>query len=168
MPSFSASRADCAACPASPQSPWPMRSRRFAAGVPFMYSSIAVDGRPQPGQGPGGMVNERHITPQYFAALAIQMLHGRAFAASDMDSKQGVAILSERLARRLFSGRDAIGHTVKPTGWPKTYTVVGVAANVKNAGLTAEDAPEMYVPFDSAQGTSRFVSAVVRSTAAPA
>ena len=139
----------------------------LAAGVPFMYSSIAVDGRLLPGQGPGGMVNERHITPQYFTAFGIQMLHGRPFAASEMDSKQGVTILSERLARRLFPAQDAIGHTVKPTGWPKTYTVVGVAANVKNAGLIAEDAPEMYVPFDSAQGTSRFVSAVVRSSASP-
>ena len=84
-----------------------------------------------------------------------------------MDSTQGVAILSERLARRLFPAQDAIGHTVKPTGWPKTYTVVGVTANVKNAGLLAEDAPEMYLPFDSAQGTSRFVSALVRSAASP-
>jgi predicted permease len=137
----------------------------LAAGVPFMYSSIAVDGRPQLGQGPGGMVNERHITPQYFAAFGIPILQGRPFAASEMDSTQGAAILSERLARRLFPSEDAIGHTVKPTGWPKTYTVVGVAANVKNAGLIAEDAPEMYVPFDSAQGTSRFVSAIVRSAA---
>ena len=56
---------------------------------------------------------------------------------------------------------------MKPTGWPKTYTVIGVAANVKNAGLIAEDAPEMYLPFDSPQGTSRFVSAVVRSAATP-
>jgi len=139
----------------------------LAASVSFMYSSIAVDGRPLTGQGPGGMVSERHITPEYFAAFGIQMLHGRPFAASEMDSKQGVAILSDRLARRLFPAQDAIGHNVKPTGWPKTYTIVGVAANVKNAGLVAEDAPEMYVPFDSAQGTSRFVSAVVRSAASP-
>jgi predicted permease len=139
----------------------------LAAGMPFMYSSIAVDGRPQSGQGTGGMVNERHITPQYFTVFGIQMLHGRPFTQSEMDSKQGVAILSERLARRLFSGQDPIGHTVKPTGWPKTYTVVGVAANVKNAGLTAEDAPEMYIPFDSIQGAPRFVSAVVRCTASP-
>jgi predicted permease len=139
----------------------------LAAGQPFMYASIAVDGRRLPDQGPGGQVNERHITPQYFAALGIPLLRGRPFAPSDMDSAQGVAILSDRLARRLFPEQDAIGHTVKPTGWPKTYTVVGVAANAKNAGLLAEDAPEMYLPFDSAQGTSRFVSAVVRAAANP-
>jgi predicted permease len=139
----------------------------LAAGLPFMLGSIGVDGQRPNGQGAGGMVNERHITPQYFQALGIQMLRGRPFAPADMDSTQGAAILSERLARRLFPAQDAIGHTVKPTGWPKTYSVVGVAANVKNAGLLAEDAPEMYLPFDSAQGTSRFVTALVRSAASP-
>jgi len=44
---------------------------------------------------------------------------------------------------------------------------VGVAADVKNDGLTAEDAPEAYLPYDSTQGAPRFVSAVVRSTAKP-
>ena len=139
----------------------------LAAGLPFMFGSISVDGQKPSGQGPGGMVTERHITPEYFQALDIRMLRGRAFAAADMDSPQGDVILSERLARRLFPAQDPLGHTVKPTGWPKTYTVVGVAANVKNAGLTAEDAPEMYLPFDRAQGTSRFVTAIVRSTAGP-
>jgi hypothetical protein len=45
--------------------------------------------------------------------------------------------------------------------------VAGVAADVKNAGLMAEDAPELYLPYDNAQGAPRFVSAVVRTTAKP-
>lgn len=138
----------------------------LAPGTPFMYSSIAVDGRPLPGGEPGGMVNERHITPEYFRTLGIPMLRGRPFAPAEQNSAEGVAILSDRLARRLFPNGDPLGHTVKPRGWPKTYKVVGVAANVKNAGLIPEDAAEMYLPFDAAQGTSRFVSVVVRSTAA--
>jgi predicted permease len=139
----------------------------LAAGTPFMYASISVDGQPMRGQNSGGMVNERHVNAQYFQALGVPIWRGRPFTPSDMDSAEGVAILSERLARRLFPAQDPIGHTVKPLGWPKTYTVVGVAANVKNSGLTAEDVPEMYLPFDSAQGNSRFVSAVVRSAASP-
>lgn len=140
----------------------------LATNTPFMYSSIAIDGRPLPGRVPGGMVNVRHVTPEYFRALGIRLLRGRTFDASEMNAAGGFAILSERLALRLFAKKDPIGHTVKPAGWPKTYTVVGVAANVKNAGLTAKDAPELYIPYDSAQGASRFVSAIVRSTAPPA
>src|SRR5581483_10220750 len=85
----------------------------LAAGIGIMYGSISVDGRP-PAPGPGGNVTLRHITPDYFRALAIPLKHGRAYAASDMDSAPGVVILSERLARRLFPGQDAIGHSIKP------------------------------------------------------
>ncbi|HEX8984003.1 MAG TPA: ABC transporter permease, partial [Bryobacteraceae bacterium] len=139
----------------------------LAAGFPFMYGSISVDGRPPAGGGPGGMVHERHITPDYFRTLGIQFLRGRHFSQADMNSAAGLAILSDRLARRLFPNQDPLGHTIKPAGWPKTYTVIGVAANVKNAGLVAEDAPEMYLPFDNAQGAPQFVSAVVRSSSKP-
>ncbi|HVX65851.1 MAG TPA: ABC transporter permease, partial [Bryobacteraceae bacterium] len=137
------------------------------AGAPFMYGSIAVDGRPLPAGNPGGMVNERHVTPDYFRALGIQLLAGRPFSRADMNSAAGVTILSDRLARRLFPGVDPVGHTLRPAGWPKTYTVVGVAANVKNAGLLAGDALELYFPFDAGEQSPRFVSAVVRSRADP-
>jgi len=140
----------------------------LAAGIGVMYGSISVDGRPPSGQGPGGTVSLRHITPDYFRAVGIRLLRGRPFASADMDSAEGIVILSDRLARRLFPHDDPVGHSIKPVGWPKTYTVAGVAADAKNAGLMAEDAPELYLPYDRAQGAPRFVSAVVRSTAKPA
>jgi len=140
----------------------------LTAGIGIMYGSIGVDGRPPSGQGRGGNVNLRHITPGYFRALGIELVRGRPFVAAEIDSAQGTVILSDRLARRLFPNQDPIGHSVTPVGFPKAYTVVGVAADVKNAGLTAEDAPEMYFPYDSTRSAPRFVSAVVRSAAKPA
>jgi predicted permease len=133
----------------------------LTAGIGIMYGSISVDGHPPSSQGPGGNVNLRHITPDYFRALGIELLHGRSFTAD------GGVILSERLAKRLFPDQDPIGHAVQPKGFPNPYTVVGVAADVKDAGLTAEDAPEMYRPYDAQRGAPRFVSAVVRTTAKP-
>jgi putative ABC transport system permease protein len=139
----------------------------LTAGIGVMYRSISVDGRPPSNQGPGGTVDLRHITPEYFRALGIPLLRGRSFVQADMNSAAGVAILSERLERRLFPDEDAVGHSIKPAGWPRAYAIVGVAADVKNDGLTAEDAPELYLPYDSTQGAPRFVSAVVRSEAKP-
>ncbi|HTQ54477.1 MAG TPA: ABC transporter permease [Bryobacteraceae bacterium] len=136
------------------------------AGMGVMYGSISVDGRP-PAQGPGGNVSLRHITPDYFRALGIRLLRGRPFRPDEMDSTAGAVILSERLAQRLLPNQDPTGHSIQPRGWRKTYAIVGVAADVKNAGLTTEDDPEMYVPYDSVQGVPRFVSAVVRSAAKP-
>ena len=136
----------------------------LGAGSPFMYGSIAVDGVRVGSKEPGGGVIAHRINPGYFQALGIRLLRGRSFSAADMNAPVGVTVLSERLARRLFPGRDPAGHTIQPAGWRKAYTVIGVASNVKNAGLTAEDSLEMYLPFD-AQETSRFVSAAVSGTA---
>jgi hypothetical protein len=110
----------------------------------------------------------RHITPEYFRALGIEMVRGRPFTAAEMNSATSAVILSERLARRLFRDQYPVGHSIQPKGFPNAYAVVGVAADVKNAGLTADDAPELYLPYDSTRGTPRFVSAVVRSAAKPA
>jgi predicted permease len=140
----------------------------LTAGIGIMLGSISVDGRPPSGQGPGGNVNLRHVTPEYFRALGIELARGRPFRASEMNAADGVVILSERLARRLFPDADPIGHSIQPKGFPNAYAVVGVAADVKNAGLTAEDAPELYLPYDGTRGAPRFVSAVVRSAAKPA
>ena len=137
-----------------------------AAGAGIMYASISVDGQP-PVPGAGGMVNLRHITRDYFRALGIAVLRGRGFTASDGSSGLSPVVVSNRLARRLFGGTDPVGHKLKPLNFPKTYTVVGVAADVKNAGLNVEDVPEIYFPYDRTQTVPRFVSAAVSSAAKP-
>jgi ABC-type antimicrobial peptide transport system permease subunit len=59
-------------------------------------------------------------------------------------------ILSRELAARMFPGEDPIGKRIEvaifnPYRAPGLiYSVVGVAANVKNAGLTGDDGPELY------------------------
>jgi hypothetical protein len=60
-----------------------------------MYGSISVDGRPPAAQGPGGTVTMRHITPEYFRALGIQLLRGRPFTLADMNSADGSVIGSQ-------------------------------------------------------------------------
>ncbi|MBZ5584555.1 MAG: ADOP family duplicated permease [Acidobacteriia bacterium] len=139
----------------------------LAAGIGIMYGGISVDGQAPSAQGPGGTVTARRVTPDYFRALGIPILRGRPFTPADMDSTERAMILSDRLARRLFANQDPVGHQVKFAGPARPYTVVGVAANVKNAGLTAEDAPEAYWPDAGPESNGRFVSAVVRSTAQP-
>jgi predicted permease len=133
----------------------------LTAGAGIMYASISVDGREPARGGPGGTVNVRHITPGYFRALGIALVRGGSVNSSPI-----AVVLSDRLARRLFGDTDPIGHTIKPLGFP-AYTVVGVASDVRNAGLTNEDAPEIYFPYDNTRGAPRFVSAVVRSAASP-
>lgn len=108
---------------------------------------IAVEGRPRPEGGTGGNVAWRAVTPAYFSTFGIRMVRGRAFTEEDRESNDRVLIISDAMAARLFPGEDPVGQHVDlhesdhDNPW---YTIVGVAANVKNGGLAAESEPEYY------------------------
>ena len=52
---------------------------------------------------------------------------------------------SQTWARRLFPGEDAVGRRLRPRPEEPWLTVVGVAADVKNAGLARPPDPEYYL-----------------------
>lgn len=109
-----------------------------------IFSIIAVDGRPAPSGGTGGMVSWRMVTPEYFKALDIPIVRGHGFTEEERSSKGYYLVLSELLAARLFPNEDPIGKKMKPTPSDKWHEVVGVAGNVKNEGLQSPDEPEFY------------------------
>ena len=112
--------------------------------MPFFV--IHPEGHPPFEKGTGGMVAWRAVTPGYFKMLDIPIIGGRGFVAADRDPDVNVIILSKKLAGRLFPGENPIGRRLQftPPGLP-WYDVVGIAANVKNAGLTREADPEYYM-----------------------
>jgi putative ABC transport system permease protein len=110
-----------------------------------IFNNIAVAGRPRPASGTGGMVARRWITPAYFNTLGVPLLRGRNFSESARRSAESDVILSSLLASRLFGQQDPVGQhlQLEPDGpW---FTVLGVAADVKNAGLSGDDEPEYYL-----------------------
>ena len=111
-----------------------------------IFNVMAVPGRPAAGiaGGTGGMVAWRWVTPQYFHALEIPIEEGQDFSEDQRTSKEHLLILSKLLADRLFPGEDPIGQRIRPSPDDPYYTVIGVAANVKNSGLTGNDEPEYY------------------------
>jgi predicted permease len=108
---------------------------------------LAVEGRPRPEGGTGGNAVWREVTPAYFSALGIRITRGSGFTEEQRNSNDHFVILSEAMAARLFSGEDPVGRRLDlmlraaNNPW---YTVVGVAANAKNGGLTTENEPEYY------------------------
>jgi predicted permease len=110
----------------------------------FRFSDLAVAGRPLLVPGTGGTVTTRLVTPDYFRALNIPIVRGRSFAETERGSNAHEVILSRLLAAKLFPGEDPLGKTVQlghNAGWS---TVVGVAEDVKNNGLTEQSNPEVY------------------------
>ncbi len=111
------------------------------------YSALVVAGRPPLPARTGGMVTTRVVSPNYFKALDIPILQGQSFTEEEQNSEENLIILSKQLATRLLPGKNPIGEHVQldsEDSNPSWYRIIGVAANVKNNGLTGEEEPEYY------------------------
>lgn len=88
------------------------------------------------------------VSPDYFKALGIPVLKGRAFTPADTDTF-GV-IVSQALAERHWPGQNPIGKRLKRgerTDMKPWLTVVGVVPNVHYEGFKGEEwpAPDLYL-----------------------
>jgi hypothetical protein len=114
------------------------------------YGEILVAGRPRSAEGAGAVVGNRWVSPEYLRALDIPIVRGEGFREreEDLGSSDHFVVLSQRLAGLLFPGEDPVGKRLNfdHVGYPDApwYTVAGVAATVKNGGLTGEEGPEFY------------------------
>jgi predicted permease len=108
------------------------------------YSTIEVEGRPPIPEGTAGMVSWRYVTPGYFASLGIPIRHGRAFAEEDRGASVYSVILNETLARKMFPAENPIGRRILHDPRGEWFTVVGVAADVRNQGPAKAIEPEYY------------------------
>lgn len=92
------------------------------------------------------MTGEVYVTPDYFAALQIPILSGRAFTDADGSTSQHVAIVNRTFARKFFDGEDPVGRHVD-----KDTLIVGMVEDVAiPPGLEATaplaDEEAMYIP----------------------
>jgi predicted permease len=132
----------------------------------FRFSGLKVEGKPPSSAGSDETGVGRTVTPDYFHALDIPIIRGRDFTEQDRTGNEREVILSRLLAAKLFGNEDAVG---KRLGSERPSEIVGVAADVKNNGLTAESEPEMYTLRRSVPGdwdSNRFV--VVLDSVMPA
>ena len=132
-----------------------------------------VDGRPPAPPGQRAMTDYRIITPDYFAAMGMRMVKGRAFVPHDNEAGPGVVIINETLAARFFPGEDPIGKRLDLSGSPKDLReIIGVVSDVRNYGVDADVKPEVYIPLlQSAPGylasVTSALTVMVRSTIDP-
>jgi predicted permease len=87
-----------------------------------------------------------YVTPDYFGALQIPILLGRAFTDADGPDSQHVAIVNQTFARKFFHGTSPIGRYVN-----KDTMIVGVVEDVAIAPGLEVTAPlggeeSMYIP----------------------
>jgi putative ABC transport system permease protein len=130
-----------------------------------MTSDFMIEGRPIiPGQ-TLPVADMRVISPEYFDALHIPLLQGRAFTRSDRPGSADVAILNRTAFQHLFNGQDAVGKRISTDAGHTWIQIVGVVGDVKQYGLDRDATDEIY--FALAQTPLLNGELVVKTAVAP-
>lgn len=135
---------------------FPYTGERQAARSTFNFEARGEGEESKNVRGPGLLVD---VSPDYFRAMGIRLLEGRAFTEQDDLTRPWTIILSQRTAQALFPGRSAIGRQVRYNNagavdpWA---TVVGVVENVKYHSGEASNTMEFYYPYTQYGFTSPF------------
>jgi predicted permease len=100
------------------------------------------------------------VSRGYFRALQIPLLSGRLFDATDIQGAPPVALLSDRLARQLFPGQQALGRRIRLENSDVWATVVGITGDTRKP-VSAEQLPDVYVALE--QNPRAYVTVLART-----
>ena len=118
------------------------------------------------------------ITPDYFHALGMTLVAGRAFTSADRADTPPVLVVNQALVDKYFGGRDPIGRVIL-FGFSKRHEIVGVVSNARYRSVEQPADPTFYLPLDQnderwpflaftvatdgSEGATTAVSALLRS-----
>jgi putative ABC transport system permease protein len=111
--------------------------------------TVTIEDRPDLGEGREPNALFRIISPDYFRAMGIGLVDGRAFAAADGAGALPVGIVSASFAERMWPGRSPVGRRVQHRfdDAPRWITVVGVAEETRMTRMTGDNPLVLYVPL---------------------
>jgi predicted permease len=107
--------------------------------------------------------NHIQVSAGYFQVMGLPLLRGRLLTPDD--HARPVAIISDKTARTLWPGQEAVGRSFK-RGRSETWQVVGVVADAKIRGLEQDPGLVAYVPYGLR--TQGGLALVLRGSADPA
>jgi predicted permease len=122
----------------------------FTSILPLTGNGWGDAARPAGESRPGMQLpleNFRSVSPQYFPAIGLPIVAGKAFG--DGDWGKNLALVSQRTAKALWPGKDPLGQQFS-RGDPATekpFTIVGVVADARTISLDEPDPMLIYVPY---------------------
>lgn len=138
----------------------------FTAGSSFT-TNVTVEDVPR-ADGQAHSTQFRRVSPGYFEAMRIRVVRGRPFLPTDTDSTPVVSVVSESFARRFWPDGDAIGRRIKRGAATSPWSeIVGVVADVRDAGLDRLTGPVMYTSYYQGSTTATPAGLVVRTAGDP-
>jgi putative ABC transport system permease protein len=116
----------------------------------------------------------RVVAADYFRALGIPVVRGRAFTDEDDEASSPVALINQTAADLMFRGEEPLDNrlTLYETRdfLPNiSRAVVGVVGDVRQVGLAADPSPAIYMPHtqEPDQGRRRVMTLILRTDRSP-
>lgn len=129
-------------------------------------NAFSIEGRPPQAEGEKLSANLRLVSADYFRAMGIPVLKGRAFTPQDAQAKPPVVVINEAMAKRFWPQEDPLGKRLTiDLNEPGPREIVGIVKNIRHYSLDVEPKAEMYVPNLSLG--QNIMSLVVRSNKDP-
>ncbi len=115
------------------------------------------------------LADYRAASPDYFRAMGIPLISGRIFTEADRGRK--VIVISQRLAERLWPGKNPIGQLVR-LSWAdvqgSTYQIMGVVGDIRTVAMDKSPVMMVYCPpWLGAAATPQGASIVIRTAMDP-
>lgn len=120
----------------------PMSSGR--SSIPFTLAGEAES------PGDSHRAQFRAATPDYFRAMKIPLIQGRALDEHDDDDSVPVILINETMARQLWPNKNPIGARLDiddNNKGSRPVEIVGVVGNVKHPTLESDPTFDIYVPI---------------------
>ena len=129
-------------------------------------TSYYIVGRPKPPAGQDHVTDVRVITHNYFNAMGVPLLRGRAFDGRDEGTGVRRVIVNQALAQKHFPGEDPIGKSIV-VSWNDEGPdeIVGVVGDVRQQDLETEARATIYWP--PARFTYPFMTVAIRTAGDP-
>jgi predicted permease len=128
-----------------------VQNAAIGSGLPLIGTPTAAgtwfEGRPAPPPGGRPTIPMASISPKYFEALRIPVLHGRTFVEQDGENSRSVVIVNQAFADRFFPGEEALGKNITQGVRNDPKEIVGIIGNVRQQGLRTAAEPAIYAPY---------------------
>ena len=123
-------------------------------GVSSSITEVAIDGFEAAPNQQTLSIGRSFVSSQYFDALGIPILRGRAFDDRDTESAPRVVIVNEAMATKYWPGRDPLGATITIESAPRARAeVIGIARLSKTGEIGETPQPYLYLPLEQSRQT---------------
>ncbi len=125
-------------------------------------NSYRLEGQPEPKNSSEVTFADNFvIAGDYFGAMGITLLKGRAFRSTDDEKATPVVIIDEDFARKNFPKSDPLSHRIIYD--KKPWQIIGIVRHVKDFGLDGASREQYY--FDYRQDARNFMTMTVQPAA---